>query len=64
MGDGIYFEIFVIKDGVRYNQNIINVGNVSEILTNSILDGLGKILGVDPTNAQKHTEEENNNGND
>ena len=41
--DGIYFEIFAVKDGVRYNSRIISINDVSEIMTNSLMDGLQEI---------------------
>jgi len=44
MEDGIYFEIFAIKDGERYNSHTINIKDVSRILTNSLLDGVEKIV--------------------
>ena len=49
MKDGLYFEIFVVKDGVRYNAKIIDVKEVSEIMANSVTDGLGKIIGLEET---------------
>jgi hypothetical protein len=47
MKDGFYFEIFAVKDGVRYNTKIIDVKEVSEIMVNSVLDGLGKVIGFE-----------------
>ena len=49
MKDGIYFEIFGVKDGVRYNAKIIDVKEVSGILANSVMDGLGKVIGFEET---------------
>ena len=49
MKDGIYFEIFAVKDGVRYNAKIIDTREVSQIMVNSVLDGLGKVIGVEET---------------
>lgn len=45
MKDGIYFEVFAVKDGVRYNAKIIDVSEVSKIMANSVMDGLGKVIG-------------------
>jgi hypothetical protein len=45
MKDGFYFEIFAVKDGVRYNTKIIDVKEVSEIMVTSVMDGLGKVIG-------------------
>ena len=44
LDDGIYIEVFAIKDGIRYNQKVINIRELSKILTNSMLDGLEKII--------------------
>jgi hypothetical protein len=43
MNDGIYVELFAVKDGVRYNAKIINVNDVSMVLTNSLMDGIEKL---------------------
>lgn len=47
MKDGIYFEVFAVKDGVRYNAKIIDLGEVSKVMTNSLMDGLGKVIGLE-----------------
>lgn len=47
MKDGIYFEMFAVKDGVRYNAKIIGAVEVSKIMTNSVMDGLGKVIGFE-----------------
>ena len=49
MKDGIYFELFAVKDGVRYNAKIIDVKEVSEITANSVMNGLGKVIGFEET---------------
>lgn len=49
MKNGIYFELFAIKDGVRYNAKIIPVEEVSKIMANSVMDGLGKVIGFEQT---------------
>lgn len=41
--DGIYMELFTIKDGVRYNAKIINMKEVSTTLTNALMDGIEKL---------------------
>lgn len=41
--DGIYMELFAIKDGVRYNAKIVNMKEVSTILTNGLMDGIQKL---------------------
>lgn len=50
MKDGIYFEIFAVKDGVRYNAKIIDAKEVSGIMANSVIDGLGKVIGFEDSN--------------
>lgn len=40
INDGVYMELFAIKDGVRYNAKIINMKKVTNILTNSLMDGI------------------------
>ena len=50
MKDGIYFEIFAVKDGVRYNAKIIDAKEVSGIMANSVMDGLGKVIGFEDSN--------------
>ena len=49
MKDGIYFEIFAVKDGARYNVKIIDAKEVSGIMANSVMDGLGKVIGFEET---------------
>ena len=49
MKDGIYFEMFAMKNGIRYNSKIIDVKEVSKILANSVMDGLGKVIGFEET---------------
>ncbi len=52
MSNGIYFEVFAMKDGKRYNAKIISVEEVSKILANSVMDGLGKVLGFAESTTQ------------
>ena len=47
MKDGIYFEIFAIQNGKRYNAKIVNASEVSKIMANSVMDGLGKVIGFE-----------------
>ena len=47
MKDGIYFEIFAIQNGKRYNAKIIDASEASKIMANSVMDGLGKIIGFE-----------------
>jgi len=43
VNDGIYMELFAIKDGARYNAKIINMKEASAVLTNSLMDGIRKL---------------------
>ena len=60
MKDGIYFEIFAVKDGVRYNAKIIDAKEVSGIMANSVMDGLGKVIGFEDSDhpAEQGSDEE------
>ena len=40
INDGAYIELFAIKNGVRYNAKIINIKDMANILTNSLMDGI------------------------
>lgn len=41
--DGIYMQLFCVKDGVRYDMKVVNLKDVSTILTNSLMDGIEKL---------------------
>lgn len=41
--DGIYMQLFVVKDGVRYDMKTISLKEVSTTLTNSLMDGIEKL---------------------
>lgn len=43
MNDGVYIELFAVKDGIRYNAKIIDMKEVSTTLTNSLMDGIEKL---------------------
>lgn len=43
MPDGIYMEMFVVKNGVRYNAKVTSMKDVSVTLTNSLMDGIQKL---------------------
>ena len=49
MKDGIYFEIFAVKNNTRYNIKIVNTADVSKILVNSVMNGLENIIGFETT---------------
>ena len=44
MEDGIYFEFFAVKDGVRYNAGIMSVNTATKILTKHLLDGVQEMI--------------------
>ena len=44
--DGIYIQLFAVKDGVRYDMKEINLKDASAILTNSLMDGIEKLCEV------------------
>ena len=41
--DGIYMQLFCVKDGVRYDMKVVSLKDVSAILTNSLMDGIEKL---------------------
>ena len=47
MKDGIYFEVFAVKDGKRYNAKIVDLSDVSKIIATAVLDGLGEVIGFE-----------------
>ena len=47
MKDGFYFEIFAIQNEKRYNVKIIDASEVSKIMANSVVNGLGKVIGFE-----------------
>ena len=46
MKDGIYFDVVAIKDGVEYSVKRISASDVSKELVNSLMNGLGTVLGI------------------
>ena len=42
--DGLYAEIFAMKDGVRYDSHIVNIDDASRILIDCLVDGIQKII--------------------
>ena len=44
MEDGIYFDIFIVKDGKRYPAKTLPVKQVVNQLTNSLCNGIEKII--------------------
>ena len=43
ISDGVYMELFVVKDGVKYTAKIVDMKEVSVTLTNSLMDGIEKL---------------------
>lgn len=41
--DGLYLDLFAVKDGVRYNAKTVSMKDVSHILTDSLMDGIEKM---------------------
>ena len=41
--DGVYIELFAIKNGIRYNVKTIELKDMANILTNNLLDGIEKL---------------------
>jgi hypothetical protein len=41
--DGVYMELFAVKDGVRYNAKVVSMGEASMVLTNGLMDGVAKL---------------------
>jgi len=44
MKDGIYFEVFAVKDCVRYTMRVVDSNELSNTLVCSIMDGMEKII--------------------
>ena len=42
LNDGAYAELFVVKNGIRYNAKIVDMKKVSTTLTSSLMDGIEK----------------------
>ena len=41
--DGIYAELFAVKDGIRYNVKVASIKEMSTTLTNSLMDGIEEL---------------------
>lgn len=54
MKDGIYFDIVTIKDGVEYKGNRIGVLDVTKLLTNSMMDGMSRVLGISEKDIEEY----------
>ena len=47
--DGMYIQPFVIKGGRRYNLNALTINEITNLLVNGVMDGVGKLFGIDNT---------------
>ena len=53
MDDGVYIELFAVKNGVRYNAKIVDMKEVSTVLTNSLMDGIKNLWSVEKPEMSK-----------
>ena len=44
VNDGVYMELFTVKNGVRCNIKTMNIKEASKTLTNGLMDGIEKLL--------------------
>ena len=41
--DGIYMQLFCVKNGVRYDMKVVDLKEFSTTLTDSLMDGIEKL---------------------
>ena len=41
--DGLYAQLFAVKDGVRYDMKTVSLAEITNVLTNSLMDGIEKL---------------------
>lgn len=41
--DGVYMELFAVKNGMRYNAKVVDMGEATKTLTNGLMDGVEKL---------------------
>ena len=41
--DGLYIQLFAVKNGVRYDMKVVDMKEVSATLTNALMDGVEKL---------------------
>lgn len=46
MDDGIYMELFAVKDNVRYNAKIISMSEAVRLLTEGMMSGVQMICDI------------------
>ena len=56
MKDGIYFDIVAIKNGNEYPIKRINIMETSKILTDSLMSGIGKVVGISEEAIEEYRE--------
>ena len=56
--NGIELDVFVLNDGLRYKIKTIAINDASKLLIDSLMDGIGKIIGaIDNNEGDKKDEE-------
>ena len=53
MKDGIYLEIFVMKNGKRYNVKTVSMKYLVDTLTNGMMDAIEELIGCDSARGDK-----------
>ena len=48
MDDGIYLEIFASKEGKRINLKIVSLRQLSNVLTNGLMNSIKEIIEIEP----------------
>ena len=46
MKDGIYLELFVTKNGIKYPLKTISLKYFIKVLTNSLMDGIENVINI------------------
>lgn len=44
VNDGVYMELFIVKNGVKHNMKTMNIKEASTTLVDSLMDGIEKLL--------------------
>ena len=47
MDDGIYLEFFAVKEGKRINLKIVSLRQLSNVLTNGLMDSIEEIVAIE-----------------
>jgi len=59
--DGIYFDVFVVHEGIRFGIKQLSVRELYQIISDAVLDAVDKV--VVPAERYKENIEETNNAN-